>query len=164
MPLLHAALRRPKGISLADLKLLRSFFRIESGDSSGSGLLKAVAARCGDDQFVDSILQKDERTTESCARTLMADPFVEAAFDEMPADDQGEFPELVKEKHSRKHRRHEAGRTWMAPLHPQRMRHPQTKHCPDRETNPKFGQPALSTTIHFQLEPTRRQTSPRLKG
>ena len=164
LPLLHAALRRPKSITLADLRLLNLFFGIGNDASSRSELLKAVAARCGNDEFVDLTLQADKHTTsESSARTLMADPLVEAAFDEMPADDQGEFPELAKEKRISKYRRREAGRTGMAPLHPQRMR-PQTKHCLGRETNPKFGQPALSTTIHFQLEPKRRQMLPCFKG
>ena len=63
LPLLHAALRRPKSVTLADLRLLHLFFRIESDASSRLGLLKVVAARFGDDEFVDLILQTDERTT-----------------------------------------------------------------------------------------------------
>ena len=75
LPSSHAASRRPKSITLADLRLLNWFFRIENDASSRSELLKAAAARCGNDEFVDLILQTDKHTTsESSARTLMVDP------------------------------------------------------------------------------------------
>ena len=63
LALLQAALRRPRSIALADLRLLILFFRIESDASSRSGLLKAIAARSGNKEFVDLILQTDKHTT-----------------------------------------------------------------------------------------------------
>ena len=112
LPLLEASLRdRSRMLTMDLLQQVADYLHIGGVRNERSALLRAVAnhvfaARVDKDEFVEAIVQRDPISAKRGVPNLLEDPLFEAAWDDMPPDEQFEFPDVRKEKTRGRVRRH----------------------------------------------------------
>jgi len=138
-PLLRASLRQCQVLSHDLLMSVAALLALGLGeDAPRRALLEAIAAHVSDgsQDFVAAVMDQDEKTSPVAVATLLGDPVFEAAFQEMPDDDKGEFPEVRKELARGRVRQHLADRARQA------KRRRQARPLPRRRVRQRRGEPA----------------------
>ena len=107
LPLLEASLRSgSREMSQDLLQQVADFLNLDMGGrrlENRAALLRAVANgvfhdRVDREEIVANILSGETVRTKAASAQLLQDPIFEATWDEMPADEQFEFPDVKKEK------------------------------------------------------------------
>ncbi len=101
-PLLRMCLRKPSELSADDLRRLASHLDVEGFAGRGRhDLLGSIADKVGegDATFIAEVQAADRLPRKATAvELLLQDAVFEAAFEEMPEDDQREFPDIQQRK------------------------------------------------------------------
>ena len=111
-PLVQSALREKPLPSFRTLQRLAQHLGVLPGhQSSTREVLRCIAEKVepGNEVFLQDILQNAEQGSTNPHSSLLQDPLFEAAYDELPPEDQEEFPELKKAKVKRRVCNHMAG-------------------------------------------------------
>ena len=115
-------------LSLDSLQRISSFLDLEEGGGRASLLRLVANAVFADDPDKDNIVAEISRrdaagnTRTNTSAILLQDPLFEAAWDDMPRDEQLEFPDVTKEKTRGRVRRHIQARERNENVHLRRAR------------------------------------------
>ena len=111
-PLARAALRRPADLSHRTCVAWAIHLGLNPNNQSIQTILRMIAesVASGDEAYVQQVMCTTLEPEPVHMVSLMQDPVFEAAYAEMPEEEQREFPELRRAQIKAKVRRHVAGR------------------------------------------------------
>ena len=133
-PLVRAALRQPAQLSFRTLARLAQHLGVNiRGQPSSQALLTLIAQKLetADAAYVQEVMHNFGQPAPVHLMHLMQDPVFEAAYEEMPPEEQCEFPELRREQIRGRVRRHMAGKK--VEVQAKRMREEGGGHRPLRQ-------------------------------
>ncbi|MCP4242727.1 MAG: hypothetical protein GY772_19395 [bacterium] len=139
------SIQKPRALSHEDLARLAAHLGLVGARGSRKDVLQSIARSMTDDNdpdFLSRVLRADQEAKKSRVATLLHDTIFEAAFEEMPEDDQREFPELQQEIRQTRARRQALDRQVQAT---QRKRRAQGKPLPQRRVRQRRAGRGLET-------------------